>query len=93
MKCTAPWYELNISAPDNVVSACCYYAGDKEPWHDEPSLRVARGIWNPVTGEYVWTAVPLRFIAKGSISVVEEARGLDDAVAPLLREESDAEAT
>lgn len=52
MKCTAPWYELNISAPDNVVSACCYYAGDKEPWHEEsvgidaywnsPSMRALR---------------------------------------------------
>lgn len=35
MKCTAPWYELNISAPDNIVSACCYYAGEKEPWSEE----------------------------------------------------------
>ncbi len=44
MKCTAPWYELNISAPDNVVSACCYYAGDKEPWRDEPTSLDA--YWN-----------------------------------------------
>ncbi len=33
-RCSAPWYELNISAPDNIVSACCYYSGEKDPWHD-----------------------------------------------------------
>ena len=44
MKCTAPWYELNVSAPDNIVSACCYYAGDKEPWRDEPTS--IDGYWN-----------------------------------------------
>lgn len=27
MRCSAPWLELNISAPDDRVSACCYYAG------------------------------------------------------------------
>lgn len=40
---------------------------------EDRSLLVARGIWNPATGEYVWTpAVRLRYIAKGSISVIEE---------------------
>jgi organic radical activating enzyme len=34
--CSAAWYELNLSAPDNNVSACCYYAGDKEEWRDDP---------------------------------------------------------
>lgn len=57
-----------------------------EPWHEGDSVRVARGIWNPHTGEYVWSAVPLRHIAKGSIAMVEEARGLDDAVAMLKGE-------
>jgi MoaA/NifB/PqqE/SkfB family radical SAM enzyme len=33
-RCSAAWYELNISAPDNIVSACCYYAGPKQPWSD-----------------------------------------------------------
>ena len=47
MKCTAPWYELNISAPDNMVSACCYYAGDKAPWRDEPTSLGA--YWNAPT--------------------------------------------
>lgn len=54
-----------------------------EPWHENESLRAARGIWNPHTGEYHWTAVPLRHIARGSIAVVEEARGLSDAIPPL----------
>src|SRR5579859_5364407 len=35
MKCNAGWYELNISAPDNQVSACCYYSGPKDKWADE----------------------------------------------------------
>jgi hypothetical protein len=35
MKCIAPWYELNISAPDNYVSACCYYSGSRSAWSDE----------------------------------------------------------
>lgn len=43
--CSAPWYELNISAPDNNVSACCYYNGaDKDPWDDEP--RDLAWYWN-----------------------------------------------
>lgn len=35
MKCNAGWYELNISAPDNRVSACCYYSGPCDPWLDK----------------------------------------------------------
>jgi len=42
-RCAAPWYELNISAPDNCVSACCFYAGQKDLWHDEP--RDIREYW------------------------------------------------
>ncbi len=44
MRCSAPWYELNISAPDNIVSACCYYAGDKDHWND--SVTDVRSYWN-----------------------------------------------
>jgi len=55
----------------------------REPGHESEGYRVARGIWNPITGEYVWSAVHLRYIRKASISVVEEApHGLADAVAP-----------
>lgn len=36
MRCSAPWYELNISAPDNNVSGCCYYGGEKNVWDDTP---------------------------------------------------------
>lgn len=42
--CSAPWYELNVSAPDNNVSACCYYAGAKDVWDDEP--RPIEWYWN-----------------------------------------------
>ena len=34
--CSASWYELNISAPDDVVSCCCYYSGEKDAWNDDP---------------------------------------------------------
>jgi sulfatase maturation enzyme AslB (radical SAM superfamily) len=34
--CSAPWYELNLSAPDDNVSACCYYAGRRDEWLDAP---------------------------------------------------------
>ncbi len=43
-RCSAPWYELNISAPDNIVSACCYYSGAKDTWQDEPAD--IRTYWN-----------------------------------------------
>jgi hypothetical protein len=53
---------------------------NQEPWHEGKSLKVVRGIWNPAKGEYAWNVVFLRSIAKGSIGVVEEARGIVDAV-------------
>jgi len=37
-RCAASWFELNVSAPDNNVSACCFYAGTKDPWSDQPKL-------------------------------------------------------
>jgi hypothetical protein len=43
-----------------------------EPWHEEPGITVERGIWNPETGLYVWTFAKVRYIAKGSIGVIEE---------------------
>ena len=57
-----------------------------EPYHEGESVTTVKGHWNPHTGEYVWQSVPVRWIAKGSIAVVEEVRGLDDAVA-MLRDE------
>ena len=51
----------------------------QEPWHEEKSIEVGRGIWNPITGEYVWTPVRIRFIAKGSIGVVEQDMGGEPA--------------
>lgn len=50
-----------------------------EPGHEGESYRVARGIWNPITGEYVWKAVLLRHLAKSSVSVVEEANTIEAA--------------
>ena len=35
-RCAASWFELNLSAPDNNVSACCFYAGEKDEWSDQP---------------------------------------------------------
>ena len=35
-RCSAPWYEINVSAPDDIVSACCFYAGAKDHWLDQP---------------------------------------------------------
>jgi len=34
--CSAPWYELNLSAPDSNVSACCYYSKTRDEWLDDP---------------------------------------------------------
>ncbi len=34
--CSAPWHELNLSAPDSNVSACCYYGAKRDYWHDDP---------------------------------------------------------
>jgi len=53
-----------------------------EPWHEQESVPVVRGIWNPERGEYEWERARVRFIAKASISVVEECRGIHD---PVLR--------
>lgn len=51
-----------------------------EGWDKDQHVNVERGIWNPATGEYNWTAnVRLRFIAKGSIGVIEEDRYSGDA--------------
>jgi hypothetical protein len=53
-----------------------------EPWGEHKGVEVARGTWNPATGEYVWTRnVPLRFLAKGSIGVVEEGHPTEIAAA------------
>jgi hypothetical protein len=45
----------------------------RDPAHEEESIAVVRGIWNPLTGEYLWTrGIRLRFIAQHSIAFVEE---------------------
>jgi hypothetical protein len=52
-----------------------------QPEGDGRTIWCGRGIWNPITGEYVWSNVGLRHIAKGSIALVEEApHGLADAI-------------
>lgn len=58
-----------------------------EPWNEGGPVAAVRGIWNPHTGEYLWTRVGLRYIAKGSIASVEEARGVADAKEMLLERE------
>lgn len=43
------------------------------PAHEEEPLVVVRGIWNPLTGLYVWQpGIRLRFLARGSVAAVEE---------------------
>ena len=45
----------------------------REPFHEDSGVVCVRGIWNPITGEYAWSpGIRLRFLAKGSIGVVEE---------------------
>lgn len=34
-RCAAAWFELNMSGPDNRVTACCYYAGYADEWGDQ----------------------------------------------------------
>lgn len=53
-----------------------------DPWHEHESVLVMRGIWNPTLGEYGWAGVPLRHIAKQSISVVEEVAPGEETPAP-----------
>jgi hypothetical protein len=55
---------------------------NQEPWHEKPGVDVQRGIWNPITGLYAWARVRIRFIAKASISVVEEAAYGQEVPAP-----------
>src|SRR5262249_10898668 len=44
MKCNAGWYELNISAADDQVSACCFYQGPRDKWLNED--RDLDSYWN-----------------------------------------------
>lgn len=45
----------------------------QDPAHEADGVVAARGIWNPTTGEYMWArGIRLRFLAKGSVSSVEE---------------------
>jgi hypothetical protein len=45
----------------------------REPWHEENGVVTIRGTWDPTTGCFVWQPnVSLRFLAKGSVSHVEE---------------------
>lgn len=59
-----------------------------KPDGEHTSVPVVRGIWNPHAGEYSWLRVPLRHVPVSSIGVVEEATGIDDAVAMLKPEEA-----
>lgn len=54
-----------------------------DPFHERESVNVGKGIWNPITGEYVWSHARLRYIRKASIAFVEEAPlGIESVVAP-----------
>ncbi|ARU57167.1 Fe-S oxidoreductase [Oleiphilus messinensis] len=43
-QCSAPWYELNLSAPQDRVSACCYYSGAFDQWSDP--VETVEHLWN-----------------------------------------------
>lgn len=45
-----------------------------EPWHENPSVTCEKGLYNAGTGEFFWSRIQLRHIARGSISHVEEDR-------------------
>jgi len=54
-----------------------------EAYHEDDGYRVAKGTWNPHTGEYLWEPARIRYIRKASVAYVEEApHGLASAVAP-----------
>lgn len=45
----------------------------RDPAHEGDPVPVARGIWNPAIGEYVWTrSINLRYLSKNSVGHVEE---------------------
>ena len=48
------------------------------PAHEDAGVMAVRGIWNPTTGEYVWSrGITLRFLAQSSVSVIEEGQPND----------------
>lgn len=49
--CSAPWYELNLSAPDDNVSACCYYSAERDPY--EPASGDIFHYWNSASMQKV----------------------------------------
>lgn len=46
-RCAAPWLELNMSAPDNRVTVCCYYGGQTDGWSDD--YKRLEDYWNSPT--------------------------------------------
>lgn len=61
-----------------------------DPWGEQKTIRVARGIWNPITGEYIWTIIGLRYVRKASIAYVEEAPyGESSAVPPPPKQDDE----
>jgi hypothetical protein len=53
----------------------------REPWSEgaNDGIAAVRGIWNHETRDWDWQRVVLRYVAKSTISHVEEARGISDA--------------
>lgn len=50
-RCAAAWIELNMSGPDNRVTACCYYAGETDEWGD--TSRTMDDYWNSARMRYL----------------------------------------
>lgn len=50
-RCAAAWIELNMSGPDNRVTACCYYAGETDEWGDP--AKTMEDYWNSPKMRYL----------------------------------------
>ncbi|WP_209316483.1 SPASM domain-containing protein [Haematospirillum jordaniae] len=54
MRCAAPWYEMNVQAPDNSVSTCCYYYGNMPFWDRlENADSSVLDVWNHPDIQYI----------------------------------------
>lgn len=47
MRCAAPWYEMNVQAPENRVSTCCFYYGKMPDWDQLEAANASMlDVWN-----------------------------------------------
>lgn len=54
MRCAAPWYEMNVQAPENGVSTCCFYSGKMADWDRlEDADASMLEVWNHPDIQYI----------------------------------------